>query len=515
MARQARSFTGARFLRFLPIVVLFWSGTGCSALFRSYDVTPAGLTRGDDALRRLLSSGNADTALQRFGSSSKEPAPTDDLLRALYQGVLAFHAGRSDSSAFVLDRAALLVDDRDGLRISREAAAFLTSDRALPYSPGRTERLLIPYYGALSYLRSGNLEDAAVEARRLSHALAALEDEPKGAARRARGVLRYFAGLVFDAAGERNDAAVAYRNAEKLLEVKLTPGPIPPDSGDLVIVVEDGFVAHRFQESLTMVVTNDEADGLRNEERAQRDETAAALASRAIAAALRPALAYGEGPRRPRNHFYIPAPPRERVAEECPARQAAQADSTSAQPKPASSATDEGPPCKDKDDDDFYILRLAWPAYHTIRRPTQEARVFLGDSVRAEAPLFLNVSDAVVSDFERDRTRILARTIARAAAKLALVESAEKGAGKKNEGLGKLVGAIANVSGAVLEQADTRSWTLLPGSIGVIRLRLAEGSHPLVLELGSGTAPDSGQRLDLGTVSVVGGKTAFVTARRW
>lgn len=515
LALQARSCTGARVRRFLPLWFLLWSSTGCSTLFRSYDVTPAGLARGDDALRRLLTSGSADTALHRFGASDKLPAPTDDLLRTLYRGVLAFHAGHSDTSAFLLDRAALLLEDRDGVRISREAAAFLSNDRALPYSPGRTERLLIPYYGALNYLRSGNATEAAVEARRLSFALQSLEDEPKGTDQRTRGVLRYFAGLVFDAAGQRNDAAVSYRNAEKLLGQKLMPTPIPADSGDLVIVVEDGFVAHRFEESLTMVLTDQEADSLRADDRERREHTASTIAARAIAQALRPGRSYSEGPRRPRNHFYIPAPPRQQpVAEECTATQTAQADSAKAQPATATAASEAKQECKDKDDDDFYILRLAWPAYHTIRQPALEARVFLAESARSEVPLFLNVSAAVVSDFERERTRILARTIARAAAKLALVKSAEKGAGKKNEGLGKLVGAIANVSGAVLEQADTRSWTLLPGSIGVIRLRVATGTHPVVLELGGGTATDS-QRLDLGTVRVLGGRPVFVTARRW
>jgi hypothetical protein len=504
----------ARFCRFLVLAFALFSASGCSAFFRSKDVTPSGLTRSDATLRGMLASGNADTALHRFDLEVKQDiTPSDDLLRALYQGVLAFHAGRKDTSAFVLDRAALMLEDREGIRVSREAAALLSSDRALPYQPGRTERLLIPYYGALSYLHAGNTEEAAVEARRLSHALEALEDAPKDAEQRTRGLLRYFAGLVFDAAGERNDAAVAYRNAEQLLGRELTPSQTTSDSGDVVIVFEDGFVAHRFEESVTIILADDEAESLRDHDQRRRDQAAAQVAERAITQALRPA-AYSEGPRRPRHKWYLQAPPRKHRTETCTK---AQSDSTTAaqknSPAPEKQKTEKSESCK-KDDDDFYILRLAWPAYHATRRPLESARVLVGDTPAPESLLFMNVSDAVVGDFERDRVRILARTIARAAAKLALVKSAEKSTGK-NESLGKLLGTIANVSGAVLEQADTRSWTLLPGSIGMMRLRLPAGSHPLTLEMGGDRAPHSAKRLDLGTVQVIGGRTAFVTARHW
>jgi hypothetical protein len=503
LAVRARTARAARFSRVFLIFALTFGSAGCGAFLRSHDVTPLGLSRGDDAMRRMMIAGLADTALHRFGQNKTMPAPSDALLRTLYQGVIAYHAGHQDSSALLLDRAAALLDDRDVMQISREAAALFSSDRALAYQPSRTERLLIPYYGALSYLRMNNLQDAAVEARRLSHALAKLEDEPKGVDRRMRGLLRYFAGLVFEAAGEANDAAVAYRNAAQLLDVEFAPAITSPDSGEVTIIIEDGFVAHRFEQSVTIVLASGEADGLRHDDRKRREETATAVAARALAQAIRPASEYADGPRLPHRHWYVPPPERqERVVETCSASEQA-ADSTATS-------------CKKKDDDnDFYILRMAWPSLHATRRPTQAARVLVGDSARSEAPLFLNVSDAIAEDFDRERTRILARTIVRAGAKLALVKSAEKSAGKNNEGLGRALGAIANVSGAVLEQADTRSWTLLPGSIGIIRLRLPVGAHPLALEIGGPGAPISGKRLDLGTVDVRASQTVFLIARHW
>ena len=484
--------------RLFGIVVLALAVTACGKFTRAYDVTPAGLSRSDDHFRRWLANGAADTALLRFGAK-RTPAPTDDLLRALYRGVIAYHAGQYDSSAFLLDRAGLLLEDRDAFRVSREAAALLTNDRALPWEPNPTERLLIPYYGALSYLRKRDYVEAAVEARRLSYHLESLEKD--AADPRTRAFLRYFAGLVFEAAQETNDANVAYRNAALLLGDSLKQTPVPADSGDVVVVIEEGFVAHRYEQSVTVVLADYEADGLRDGDRQRRDVIADSIATRAFAQVAESALSYGEGPRLPRRHWYVPAP--ERPKEQKPKCTA-----------PADSAATTKSSCDEGDDDDFYVLRLAWPAYHTMRRPVLSARVLV-DSTAHGVPLFANISDAVVKDFERARLKMLARTIARGATKLALTKSAEKSVGKKHEDLGKALGVIANLGTAALEQADTRSWALLPGGIGVMRLRLPVGDHRIALEVSDRYAPHSNAPLDLGTIRVRAGELHFVTARTW
>jgi hypothetical protein len=477
--------------------------TGCSLIFRGRDVTPAGLTRGDDALRRMLSAGTPDTTL-RLLDADPSKAPSDEVLRLLYNGLIAYQSARYDSSAAWFDRVDDLIEQRDVLWLTREAAAFLTNDRALPWQPSRTERLLIPYYGALSYLRTGNLGEAAVEARRLSQALQKIEDKPEGMERRLFGLLRYFAGTVFEANGDANDAAVAYRNAQELLGDSTLLRPASPDSGDLFVVLEDGFVAHRVEQSLTIVLADYEADDLHSDDRKRRDGTADAVAARAFAQALRPATEYAEGPRRPRQSWYVPAPPRDRSrSDDCTTQSKSASDTTS---------TEKNRKTCD-DDDDTYILRLAWPGYHTVRRPSLSATVLIGDSARTPVPWFVSVSDAVVGDFERQRGKVLARTVARGAAKLALTKSAEQSVGEKHEGLGRVLGTIANVSTAVLEQADTRSWTLLPGAIGLIKLRLPQGSHHVRLEVGGGSASTSAQRIDLGDVQVSAGQTRFLTAR--
>lgn len=64
------------------------------------------------------------------------------------------------------------------------------------------------------------------------------------------------------------------------------------------------------------------------------------------------------------------------------------------------------------------------------------------------------------------------------------------------------------MSTAVLEQADTRSWTLLPGGISVARIRLPAGTHDLKVTIGDRT-------VDLKEVEVKRGAVRVETVRAW
>jgi hypothetical protein len=173
--------------------------------------------------------GNAGSALS--GLTTPAAGPQDEVLRTLYHGLVAYHAGDYGESARRFDAAGDLADDRVTKSISRSAFALVSNDLVLPYEPGPTERLMIPYYATLARLRLGDIAGAAVETRRLSLLLQHFaEDERVDAPLHA--TLRYLAATVFAAAGEHNDADVAYRNAVAL-GLTLPPPQLraAPDSG--------------------------------------------------------------------------------------------------------------------------------------------------------------------------------------------------------------------------------------------------------------------------------------------
>ncbi|HZF67412.1 MAG TPA: hypothetical protein VEZ47_05215, partial [Gemmatirosa sp.] len=111
-----------------------------------------------------------------------------------------------------------------------------------------------------------------------------------------------------------------------------------------------------------------------------------------------------------------------------------------------------------------------------------------------------DVSRALAGDFRRDRPARLARLLARAALKRSLAAQA----GRKHEEIGQLASLLASAT----EQADTRSWHLLPGTIEVVRLRVPAGTRPLTASVGGRVVP-------LGEVSVRAGAITFVGTRVW
>jgi hypothetical protein len=511
----------ARPVRLAFALLVALSASGCAAIFRAYDVAPNGLARHDDALRRMMADGLADSALLRV-LPDREASPGDALLRDLYHGAIAHYAGRYDESNRHLHRAAELAEQRAALSVSRAALSYLTSDRILQYEPGHTERLLVPYYAAQNYLKLGDLGGAVVEARRLAFALQDADDRGRSDDTGLHATLREFAGAVFAAAGEWNDADVAFRNAAATGR-SVVDGVPPAGHGIVVIAVENGFVAHRVETSLNVMLHPDEIDIFRNGDSGDKLALAGLVAARVADHAAHAShldARYGFDTRT----IVVPAPYRPAMEWKC--RTEACADSSfQRSTKP-------------------YLLRLAWPSLREATRLPPTAHLVAeggdetlfaaftaassrtdsrangsvpsetGDAVATATAVlpalrFADVSGAVISDFQRERAAILARTIVRGAAKLAITQSAERRATDRDEAAGWLVGVLGNVGSAILEQADTRSWHLLPAGIGLLRVPLPEGRHNLAVEIGGG------RRIDLGEVDVAAGRTTFVSARAW
>jgi hypothetical protein len=482
-------------------MIVLASATGCSVVVGAarmyYDASPEGSELREWRLRRTLATGAFDTAL-RHVSSRDDAAPRDKLLRSLYQGLVAYYAGEYARSGHSLRAAEHLADERYTKSVSRGALSMVSSDLALPYMPGHTERLLVHYYAALGYLKRDSIPGAAVEVRRLSQLLEEFDEARDPADRSTRAFLRYFAGAVFEAAGDRNDAEVAYRNARALAGDAWPTPPSPtkrPTSptGDVVILLERGFVAQRVEESMYIELDDSERDSLSS----TSDSAGAAKGGWAIGRMLRQLESgpdsgvYRTGGRRLRRD-------------------------------------DRG-----LLDDGGHVLKVAWPVFLRPVRHAARTTVVVGPHTAApmthvafagEAPRTLtagaarpksqagsltlsgDISDAIIADYRRQRLMLLTRTVARAAVKYAATEAAER---KKGE-TGKV---IASLAGSVLEHADTRSWHLLPSDVSLTRLTLPPGTHQLSLRIGGAGDPE--RVVDLGEIEVRAGEIAFVSTRLW
>lgn len=466
--------------------------TGCAAAFGGYDVAPNGLPKEEESLRRAL----AFEAPQMYEAviEGKRALPEDDLLRLLYAGTAGHYAGSFEESSRLLDLASYLAEDRVTYSLSREALSLVTSDRSLAYTPGRTERLMIPYVAALNYLKAGDPDGAAVEARRIEALLDQFdadtdrEDRPQESR-----FLHYFAGTVFEAAGDWGAADVAYRRSGSLAET-MGVGRLEGtrDSlGDVVVLVEHGFVPHKVEQSVVIVLPPEQANMLTE---GSVGEKAAAAAEAAARILLTASTVYGDRSGYYRDRGYrSPLQLEPWRDEDCSSRRSRS--------------------CRDDGDGEPYLLRMSWPVLYQERQPSAPLQVRAG-SLGVDAGARLDLSAAARRDFEAERPAILARMVVRAAAKLGLSHSLGEAVGSKDEAAGEIVGLLSNLGTLLTERADTRAWHLLPGSVSMARLRLPAGTHDLSLEMDRQRASGVGGS-SLGAVEVRAGETTFVTTRIW
>lgn len=402
------------------------AGTGCATLratVSGYATGPNGISRSQQGLRAALAEGDFKKALAWHED--------DALLQSLTTGVAAYYAMQFSRSAAVLDTAALLADDRITASLSKDALSLVTNDMARLYQPRRTERLLIPYYAMLSYVQLGEWEDAAVEARRLAALLAQYAEDRDDRERAVHGTMQHLAGAVFERAGERNEAQVAYRAAHALLsslpERAAGPGAAGRGAaaeGELLVVVERGVVAHRATETIELYLGGDDRDSLRQG---------------------------GEGRWEPMSFR---------------------------------------PSRRHREDDDGYHLTVAYPSLRRTARPWGGAVRLSVDSTSVGGMEVTSVlDDASAVDADRERLALATRAVARAMAKYAVTKAIKDKKGKVAGTLANIGASLlerADVrSWHLLPQEISLLRVRVPAGARRVRLEMGDGWSARSVDVGS------------------------------
>lgn len=458
--------------RLLLLVTLSGVGvvaTGCAtvrATLAGYSTGPNGIATPQLRFRQALMDGNFVKAFAWRDD--------DALLQSLTTGAAAFYAKQYARSAAVLDTAALLADDRITASLSRNGLAMVTNDLARPYQVRRTERLFIPYYAMLAYVQLGAWEDAAVEARRVVSLLAQYGEDREAGERDVHGAMQHLAGAVFERSGALDDARVAYRAAHALRAAlpEATVGRADAGDGEVLLVVERGFVAHRTTETFDAFIGGGDRDSLR--------------------------LA-GDGHRRAVS----------RIAQRASAAGTHGRNSTSLLSQVSLSFGDRSRHDEygdDDDDDRDYHVTVAYPALRRSFRPWGGAlRMAVDDRIVDAMEVSSVIDDASAADADRERASIAVRAVARAVAKYAVTKAVE-------DKTGKVMGTIANIGGALLERADVRSWHVLPQEVTLLRVRVPEGTHAVRVQVGEGEAV---RTVSIGDLVVRPGELTIVPVRLW
>ena len=441
------------------MTAMLLAANGCS-LFRAtigaYETGPDGIARSQQQLREALVRADYPAALGWHED--------DELLRALGVGASSYYASQFARSVVVLDSAALIADDRITNSVSANALALVSSDLARPYQARRTERLFIPYYAMLAFARLDQWEDAAVEARRLGGLLSQYAADRTESERTTHATLHYLTGVVFERAGEKGDAQVAYRLARALLpaQVDSARDRTARGGGEILVVLERGFVAHRATETISVFLGESDRDSLDD----RRRERNAGVASRIVGA---------------------------------------MSSSSSSDSSPVRGDRSRKPRWEyaHHDGDDGYWLRVSFPSVRRAPLIRGEPNVMVDGARMVSAKIGSVLDDAVGADQERERAALIARAVARSAVKYAVTKAVK-------DSKGEVAGSIANIGAALLERADVRSWHVLPQMITLFRVSVPAGQRHVQLDVGEGLEP-----VDLGAVVVRAGQVTIASARMW
>ena len=279
-------------------------------------------------LRNQLLLGHAAEALPEVRDST----PGDDtyVLDRLEQGRIAWLASQDAASkqAFAAADSRLAWEDNQAeYRVSQglaQAGSLLTNDQTMAYRAPDYERTMLHHYLALNYLQRGDAEGALVEVRRANQvqeqALKRRADEVRKAKdeseeAEAEGDMRqlmsrgapeldrligrvkngfqnaytfYFSGVLYEAAGDLNDAWVDYQRgyqiapdnrslqdallrlavlrgaADEIRETEKKVGrkapPLAKDQGQLVVLFEDGLIPARRELFLPLPIATSGGD---------------------------------------------------------------------------------------------------------------------------------------------------------------------------------------------------------------------------------------------------------------
>lgn len=429
-------------------------------------------------VREEMSRGNYEAAHKLLGKGDE-----DDVLHLLEKGLLSHYAGLPEESNSVFERAEILSEDLYTKSISREAAAFLTSDLILEYSGTDMERAMINFYRALNYMDLGSPDDVLVECRKINQKLVFLRDQHEGdRSYYDDPFLQYVTGLLYEWGGEVNDAFISYREAHRLYPDftekygVAPPVTLPcdlkrtalilgmydaadeerwgrednadesaneciqaPGNGEVFLILELGFVAHMDEVVLHIPIFKDETDLAESYD----EDFFLSLADRAAG--------YDAGGR-----------------------------------------------------ELAYLLSVAVPHYVYTQPEIRLGRLTVGE-IRADAVKAQDLSAIALQRLNERLPGILAKTAARAVTKYL----AKKGAKGK---WGKGAGFLVDVFGSAMEHADTRSWLSLPSEIHVARLSIPAGTHETTLELIDRTGECIGT-VDFGEIRVGEGDIAFLHYR--
>ena len=417
-------------------------------------------------VERSLLAGQGDQAIQIIEDAKDEYGNKSRLLYLMDHGMVLHLAGEYTKSNAVLEEAHLLIEDLYTKRFRDEAASLLVNEARQPYEGEPYEHVMVNVIKGLNYALLQQWNEALVEARRIDHRLNVLGDKEKGKdTYQEDPFARYLVGLLYDIAGDLNNAYVGYRKAEHIYQENV---------GWTRVALPDVLKRDLIRTATRLGLQNEakQYQELYPEVASQRSTKIAKNLAQIVVVTY-----HGQGPRK--EDLFIDVP----VSLDALALVAA----TKPGFRGSSRRTRGGKAL-------LYgihgrIARIALPRFtlHEKYQALDSIQIrSRSTSLLTQSQRMYDIHAVAEKSLADGYDSLVLRAVARTAIKMATAEGIALGAraavGKKHRDLvGPLVGGLARVFALATEEADIRSWRTLPGEIQLARIWVKPGAYSVAI----------------------------------
>lgn len=151
----------------------------------------------------------------------------DETLHHLNKGTLLRLQGKYAESNRHFDAAKGMMERLNAISVTEQAASVTVNDTLKAYEGLPSEQLMVYAFEALNYLQEGSVDDAAVEARQFDVKQGLIAQKNKGAKYLSGAFVRYLNGMVYEAAGERDEARIEMQKAVDGYKLQNSGFPVP------------------------------------------------------------------------------------------------------------------------------------------------------------------------------------------------------------------------------------------------------------------------------------------------
>ena len=395
-------------------------------------------------------------------------------------GVLYHYNGNYKESAQNFDKAEKIYDDLYTHSVTNEAAAIVTNDNIRPYRARPFEVLVLHEMQIMNYLAQRDIDGAMVEVSRAQKAMTELYQKDNDKTND-NGFLRYLTAIVYEMAGEPDEAAIAYYKTVRAYDENILN--LPKEAREFVI------------ENL---IRSDREDDLKKLKFDNSIETTKAKAAYDLGQEIIIVGYAGHGPiltELKMSGTYVNGGMLNLTYK----------DSKTGK---ITSSNIGAPPVAGASNGETFHISFALPEAHSFKSLVQRFNVTVDNKsglrtekvMALDKELEMNLKDDFANTMTRTAIRVVLRTIAAQAAKKAM---------KSDNAILNLFTSIStDIAQDQMEKADLRIALFLPNSIQMTRIPVEPGSHEVSVaaEGETGTV----KVFNFGSVPVKKGEKKFI-----